>query len=603
MNLAQRPLRTIVLGIALVAGSGLLPAPARDPADRPTGGQAATPPAEPEERPQILPTAYPGGLGAVVPVTLNDVLRLAVLANLDIAQANLVARRAGVAVQQVNAGFLPNLNLGSTYVAHDGTIQRVEGTIIKTNRDSLFIGPGATLSFNFGDALFLPEAARRLALAARIGEVRVTNDSLLRVAEAYFEVLRARRRLARLDETLDFLTAEKESDLRGGSKGLLPLIRAFVQSGTALPSDQARVEADVVRRHEERIRAMQDVRTTAAELARLLHINALVFLLPAEDFRWPLDNLPCRDWTKQPLEVLVTQALRSRPELAENAALLEAAVANYRAAKWRPLVPNLVVGYSYGGFGGGPEVVGRTASGGNLLGNSGAIADFNSRSDFDISLVWRLQGLGLANVAQIKDARLRIEQTQVTQLQIQDLVVAQVVQAAEQVQRGFERVQVTRAGLFDELNRPTGTVYRSLRLNFIRIKGGQGLPLEVLDSTRRLSDVLDNYANALTDYDRARFRLLVALGLPPATLIDPASAPLPLPAAAKTILPAPLEAPATKPGGGDKVEERDAGGAAPDAGRPAAPDVLPRPRRLPDDGLTPASSPSLPAPPLPSGRG
>jgi outer membrane protein TolC len=57
-------------------------------------------------------------------------------------------------------------------------------------------------------------------------------------------------------------------------------------------------------------------------------------------------------------------------------------------------------------------------------------------------------------------------------------------------------------------------------LNFVRIKGGQGLPLEVLDSTRRLSDVLLVYADALSDYDRARMRLLVALGLPTANLVD-----------------------------------------------------------------------------------
>ena len=50
--------------------------------------------------------------------------------------------------------------------------------------------------------------ARRVALcgsvargsdrAARYGQVRVTNDSLLAVADAYFNLLRARRRLAAL---------------------------------------------------------------------------------------------------------------------------------------------------------------------------------------------------------------------------------------------------------------------------------------------------------------------------------------------------------------------------------------------------------------------
>ena len=48
-----------------------------------------------------------------------------------------------------------------------------------------------------------------------------------------------------------------------------------------------------------------------------------------------------------------------------------------------------------------------------------------------------------------------------------------------------------------------------------------GRPLEVLDSIRSLSDLLDAYGQSCTDYERARFRLLVALGIPPAELTAP----------------------------------------------------------------------------------
>src|SRR5262249_14902794 len=262
---------------------------------------------------------------------------------------------------------------------------------------------------------------------------------------------------ARTDETLDFLTSEKPSDLRARSMGLLPLIRAHVKSGNALPSDQTRVEVDVARTTEERVRALQDVRIAAAEVARLLHMNALVFLLPKEDFRWPLD-IPGPLWCKQPIDTLVTQALSGRPELGENAALIEAAVARYRATKWRPIVPSLVVNYSYGGFGGGPEGVRRNPTTraiavtptSNRPSNSGVIGDFGSRNDLDVGLVWRLSGLGLGNLAEQRDAKLAVEQGRVRQMFLQDLVVAQVVQALEAVRRSYERVAITRATLFDE---------------------------------------------------------------------------------------------------------------------------------------------------------
>ena len=47
------------------------------------------------------------------------------------------------------------------------------------------------------------------------------------------------------------------------------------------------------------------------------------------------------------------------------------------------------------------------------------------------------------------------------------------------------------------------------------------------DSIRRLNDVLLSYANALTDFDQSRFRLLIALGMPAPALIDPQQMPVP----------------------------------------------------------------------------
>jgi outer membrane protein TolC len=439
------------------------------------------------------------------------------VANLDVAQARLTVQRARVGVLRTASRYLPNVGVGGLYTMHDGSIQNTAGNISIVNRDSLFTGLSSSLSFSISDAIFALPEANRILMAARFGLVRVQNDTLLRVAEAYFAALRARRQLARLDETLDFLTSEEESELRGRSKGLLPLISAFVKAGSALPSDEARVEADVVRRSAERIAALEGVRVAGAELSRLLHLDASLMLLPVDDFRWPIP-VPGMAWHGKPLEDLVPEALRGRPELAENAALLEAAVARYRAAKWRPLLPVVIANVGYGAFGGGPSIVGRTATGGNLFGNSGVIDQFSPRLDIDLGLQWRLDGLGLGTAAAIRDGKIAVDQLRIQQMQIQDLVVAQVVQSVEQIRRGRQRVQVCRAGLFDDRDQPTGAIYRSLRLNFVRIKGGQGLPLEVLDSTRRLSDVLAAYADALTDYDRARFRLLIALGQTQAAL-------------------------------------------------------------------------------------
>ena len=74
---------------------------------------------------------------------------------------------------------------------------------------------------------------------------------------------------------------------------------------------------------------------------------------------------------------------------------------------------------------------------------------------------------------------------------------------------------ITSRALFEPNGAPGGPVFRSLRLNFERIRAVPGTrPLEVLDSIRGLNDMLEAYGQATTDYERSRFRLVVVLGLP-----------------------------------------------------------------------------------------
>src|SRR5262249_14022029 len=112
--------------------------------------------------------------------------------------------------------------------------------------------------------------------------------------------------------------------------------------------------------------------------------------------------------------------------------------------------------------------------------------------------------------------------------QAREVVITQGVQAHEAVRRTLERVRITRSALFDDKGAPEGPGYRSLRLNFLNIKKKeQARPLEALSSIRGLTDLLEAYGQAMTDYERARFRLLIALGMPAQALLDPRLMPLP----------------------------------------------------------------------------
>jgi outer membrane protein TolC len=57
---------------------------------------------------------------------------------------------------------------------------------------------------------------------------------------------------------------------------------------------------------------------------------------------------------------------------------------------------------------------------------------------------------------------------------------------------------------------------RALTLDFERVKGGVGLPIELLDSFRLTNQARFDYLDAIVGYNRAQLDLYVALGQPPA---------------------------------------------------------------------------------------
>jgi outer membrane protein TolC len=475
---------------------------------------------------------------SAMPISLPAALQLSVTNNIDIAQAREFVRQGGITLSRARMALLPTFNLGSAYNQHEGNIQKTEGNIITANRDSLFVGGGPSLALSLGDALFAPLVARQAAVAAQAGSQRVNNETLLAVADAYFNVLRQRRRLARIEETLDYLAADRASAGRAGSKGLLPVVQTIqlVGGAEASKAEVERVRVEVLRRQEEKTGALQDFRIAMAELARLVRIDPQVPLWHIEDFRFPLD-LPGAAWADAPLQELVRVALRERPELAENQALIQAAIQRVRNAQFGPLLPNVVLAYNWGDFGGAPDtnppiVIPATKKSPEKIiaqpgfGPSGRILHFAPRTDFDVGLVWKLQNMGLGDLANIRLAQSRLRQAENARLQMGDRVVADVVQVHEAVQGWRQRVTITRQALFDGDGRPNGPVFQALRLNFDRIRTVPATrPLEVLDSIRGLNDTLDAYGQAITDYERARFRLLIVLGLPPQELLQAACRP------------------------------------------------------------------------------
>ena len=125
--------------------------------------------------------------------------------------------------------------------------------------------------------------------------------------------------------------------------------------------------------------------------------------------------------------------------------------------------------------------------------------------------MWTLQNLGVGNKSLIEAAGSRLRSADLEILVTLDRVRSEVASAQARTHARFAQV------LSCELAIQSGIP--AFREDIERIRGGEGLPLEVVDSLRLLARARERYVNTIIDYNRAQFQLYVALGKPPAELL------------------------------------------------------------------------------------
>lgn len=188
---------------------------------------------------------------------------------------------------------------------------------------------------------------------------------------------------------------------------------------------------------------------------------------------------------------MISVGLSTRPELKESQALVAAACEAYKREKYAPLVPSVLLGFSTTRFGGG---VGGTA------------ANFGGRYDIDAMMVWETRNLGLGEGAARRERNAQIQQATFNKLQVMDQVAQEVAEANVQV--GLRGRQIELAQNAIERARD------SYQRNMDRIRAGQGLPIEALQSIEALEMSQRAYLSAVARYNRAQLQLQWALGWP-----------------------------------------------------------------------------------------
>jgi outer membrane protein TolC len=531
-----------VVGLGLVSNL-VAQAPATVPLTKP-GGPVGTRPAIKVAPPDPPPaTILQSG---EAPIDLGSALRLAGAENAELLFARERISEATARQQLAAAQLLPNLNLGTNYDMHRGTLQQSNGNILNVHRDAMYFGlgasavaagtvniPGLNYNLNVGEIWFQFLITRQtVRTTAALAEAR-RNDVLLRVCLAYLDLLAAegRRAVAGKNRTEAAVVAQLTAD--------------YAQAGQGKASDAYRASVELRRRDVEQTQAEQELLNASARLCQLLNLDPTTRLKPIDGWVVPIPLVP----EPVPLPELVAIALMQRPELAARRSEIQAALYGLSLAEVLPFSPNVILGFSAGGFGGGSDLI--AAPQGFIAGNGQRLTgprfgNFGGRTDVDAVVYWTIRNLGVGNIAEVRGAESRVKQSQFRELETVNLVRSEVAQAHA---RAAARVLQIDAG--EKAVRAASEAYAQ---DLIRIRGVQGLPLELMDSLRLLGHARVDYLDAIIDYNRAQVQLWVALGRPPADrLARPVPADLVPPpvtrALATGVLPAPRSTPAAKPEG------------------------------------------------------
>ncbi len=493
------------LALLLLGASGpSTPLPALPEAGRPA--EHPPPPAMPAASTLLTPLV-PGQ--AIQPIDLAGALKLAGARDLDIATARERVMQALGDLDEARGLWLPSLFTGPTYTSLDGQVQGINGQVQTVHRQSLSLGTTATLANSFpttppgsgypplntlsgvlriSDALYGTRAARRVIAANDAGVKVATNNALLAVSEAYFDLQLAAGTLAIAREAAD------------NAGALAELTGTYARTGAGLEADHRRILAESRSRRGAIRAAAGRFEVASAALVRPLLLDPHVVVAPVEPAEAIIRLIP----DDVPLDDLICQGWRSRPELARSRELVEAAVLRLKQAKLRPFAPSVALSYSGAGFGGGP---------------TGAFGNFGGRNDVAASMFWELRGLGLADRGYRRAAEAQRRTADIDLVRVQAQVAQDVVAAYKE--------RASASGWMDEARQSVPEAIDSLALNLKNIRQGAGLPgatrpIEVLQPVQALAQARADYLNAVLAYNRAQFRLYRAVGRPPEIDLRPA---------------------------------------------------------------------------------
>jgi outer membrane protein TolC len=426
------------------------------------------------------------------PINLATALRLSDARPLIVAAAQASVWVAEAQLTRAKVLWVPQLNIGGDYIRHDGGGPDFNKGILTAPSVNFFYGGGGLWEIQSLTDVFFEPLVKRQMLNSRQADIQTAkNDAALMTATTYFDVHQHRGMYAGalycvergrdLVKRIDSLSAELVSKVEvERAKNLL---------------------ADLEQRS---VSSRQSWRVSSARLTRVLRLNPLAVVVPLEHDHLQVTLIdPAR-----PLPDLHVVALTNRPELASYHALVEAAVARIRRERGRMLLPTVLVN----GFQTPDEMIQAGIFG---IGTNNKLNQWTGRDDVSLQLMWELEGLGLGNLARIKEQRGEQSRAIIDFFNIQDMVAADVTRAQADLQSAAARVDQAERALRTGIATFNGSfegLQNTTRYGDVLVLVSR--PQEVVFALQLMKTAFDNYFATVAEYNKAQFDLFHALGYP-----------------------------------------------------------------------------------------
>jgi outer membrane protein TolC len=404
--------------------------------------------------------------------------------------------------------LLPTINLGTSFDSHAGVLQQSNGNLLTVNRQSLFVGagasaiaagtvnvPGVLWNLNATETYFNYLISRQVQAQRAVNVTTVNNTVQLEVATAYLELMRAAgQRSIATQARQDFAEVAR-------------ITAVFARAGQGRPADANRAVSELHARDSDLIDAEGQIVATSARLASLVGLDTAVKLVPVDTWAVPHSIVP----EPVPLRELLTIAVLRRPELEEQRLEFCRTLLALQSAKMLPFSPTVFLGLSAGAFGGGSDLATQPVGTSAFASGQERFGNFQSRGDLDAMVYWSLRNLGVGNRAMVAASGSRVRQSQWQQMIVLDRVRAEVATAYIRVHARYRQLETA-----EQAVRESEIAWTE---DLQRIRGNEGLPIEVLDSQRLLVKSRQALLNTIINYNIAQFELYFALGQPPAELL------------------------------------------------------------------------------------